>query len=365
LYANYNSLRRGESEAVKARTITALDRAAALKPMDIDAIRKLAEGYKMAGELEKAEPFYLELIDRLPSLPGIREKLADIYVRLGRKDKAAEQIEAISRADPGRVQPHFVLGMLARQENRLSDAAGYFEMALALKPDLEPAYYELAALKITLEKPAEALQLLDKARDRFGRRFAIEYFSAVAQSRSKSYGGAVRHFTEAEVIGKANEPERLSHGFYFEFGAALERNGDFAEAEKYFRKCLELSPNFPPAMNYLGYMWADRGENLDEARKLIEKAVELEPQSAEYLDSLAWVLFKLKQPREAFKWMQKAIGNSEKPDATLYDHLGDIHAELGEPDKAREAWRKSLDLESNDEVKRKLQGVSPGAGKKD
>jgi tetratricopeptide (TPR) repeat protein len=247
----------------------------------------------------------------------------------------------------------------------LTDAVGYFETALALKPDLEPAYYELAALKITLDKPVEALQLLDKARERFGRRFAIEYFAAVANSRSKNYGGAVRHFTEAEVIGKANEPERLSHGFYFEFGAALERNGDFPEAEKYFRKCLELSPNFPEAMNYLGYMWADRGENLEEARKLIEKAIELEPESAAYLDSMGWVLFKLKQPREAFKWMQKAIGHSEKPDATLYDHLGDIHAELGEPDQAREAWRKSLDLESNDEVKRKFDRVAPEAGKKD
>jgi Flp pilus assembly protein TadD len=63
--------------------------------------------------------------------------------------------------------------------------------------------------------------------------------------------------------------------------------------------------------------------------------------------------------------MQKAIGHSEKPDATLYDHLGDIHAELGELNKAREAWRKSLDLGSNDEVRRKLEQVSPEAGKKE
>jgi len=358
LYANYSAVRREEAEAVKAKTVLSLDRAAALKPRDIDPVRKLADGYKMMGELEKAEPFYLELIDRLPSLPGTREKLADIYLRLGKKDKAAEQIEAMSRADPGRVQPHYLLGVLARQENRLSDAAGYFEMALVLKPELEQAYYELAGLKVMLDKANEALDLLEKARNRFGRRFAIEYFAGVAHSRSKNYGNAVRHFTEAEVIGKANEPERLTHSFYFEFGAALERNGDFAEAEKCFRKCLELSPKFSEAMNYLGYMWADRGENLDEARKLIERAVELEPQNTAYLDSMAWVLFKLKEPRAAFQWMRKAMEHWDKPDPTLYDHLGDIHAELGEQDKAREAWRKSLDLESNDKVKEKL-GIVP------
>jgi len=365
LYANYSSLRREEAEAVRTKAVLALDRAAALRPRDIDSVRKLADGYKMMGELEKAEPFYLELIDRLPSLPGTREKLADIYLRLHQKDKAAEQIEAMSRADPGRVQPHYLLGVLARQENRLSDAAGYFEMALALKPELEPAYYELAGLKVMLDKPTEALDLLEKARNRFGRRFAIEYFAGVAHSRSKNYGGAVRHFTEAEVIGKANEPERLSHSFYFEFGAALERNGDSAEAVKCFRKCLELSPKFSEAMNYLGYMWADRGENLDEAKQLIEKAVELDPENTAYLDSMAWVLFKLKQPRAAFEWMQKAIERSDKPDPTLYDHLGDIHAELGEPAKAREAWRKSLDLESNDKVKQKLGIPSDAAPRSD
>lgn len=362
LYATYGSLRREEAEAVKAKAVLALDRSSSLKPLDIDSVRKLADGYKMMGELEKAEPFYLELIDRLPSLPGTREKLADIYLRLHKKDKAAEQIEAISRADPGRVQPHYLLGVLARQENRLSDAAGYFEMALALKPDLEPAYYELAGLKVMLDKADEALEVLEKARNRFGRRFAIEYFAGVAHARSKNYGSAVRHFTEAEVIARANEPERLTHSFYFEFGAALERNGEFAEAEKCFRKCLELLPNFSEAMNYLGYMWADRGENLGEARKLIEKAVELEPQSAAYLDSMAWVLFKLKAPREAIKWIRKAIEHSDKPDPTLYDHLGDIHAELGEQEKAREAWRKSLDLEPNDKVKQKLGIVPPEVG---
>src|SRR5439155_6653431 len=132
-------------------------------------------------------------------------------------------------------------------------------------------------------------------------------------------------FTEAEVIAKAGEPDNLTYIFYFQFGSTLERHGDYAEAEKYFRQCLELSPNFSEAMNYLGYMWADRGEKLDEAKKLIERAVELEPQNAAFLDSMGWVLFKLKQPRAALGWLQKAVEQSSEPDPTLYDHLGDIY----------------------------------------
>ena len=115
-------------------------------------------------------------------------------------------------------------------------------------------------------------------------------------------------------------------------------------------------------MNYLGYMWAERGEKLDEAKKLIEKAVELEPQNAAFLDSMGWVLFKLKQPRAALGWLQKAVEQSSEPDPTLYDHLGDIYCALKEFGKARDAWRKSVELEPSDQVKKKLETAPTGTG---
>ena len=179
----------------------------------------------------------------------------------------------------------------------------------------------------------------------------------MAYSRSKQYDTAMKHLTEAEVIARANEPQRLNQNFYYQVGAVLERKGDYAEAEKYFKKCLELSPNFAEAMNYLGYMWADRGENLEEAKKLISKAVEQEPRNAMYLDSLGWVLFKLRQPKEALEWLLKAVQEAEEPDPTLYDHLGEIYFALKDVRKAGEAWRKSVDLEANDTVKKKLESL--------
>jgi tetratricopeptide (TPR) repeat protein len=108
-------------------------------------------------------------------------------------------------------------------------------------------------------------------------------------------------------------------------------------------------------MNYLGYMWAEHGENLEEARKLIAKAVKAEPKNAAYLDSLGWVLFKLNQPKEALDYVIKAVELSDPPDATVYDHLGDIYLALRQPEKAREAWRKSLSIEASDQVRKKLE----------
>src|SRR5206468_1706633 len=154
-----------------------------------------------------------------------------------------------------------------------------------------------------------------------------------------------------------------THIFYYHLGAAYERIHKYEEAEKYFNKCLTLSPDYSEALNYLGYMWAERGVNLPRAREMIEKAVKLEPKKAEFLDSLGWVLFKMDKPKEALPYILKALDNSEEPDATLYDHLGDIYAALHETAKAREAWLKAINIEPNEQIQKKLgAAVTSGSG---
>jgi tetratricopeptide (TPR) repeat protein len=108
-------------------------------------------------------------------------------------------------------------------------------------------------------------------------------------------------------------------------------------------------------------MWAEHGMKLDKAKQLIEKAVKAEPKNAAYLDSLGWVLFKLDKPQEALGYVLKAVELNQEPDATLFEHLGDIYAALRQPDKAREAWTKSLAVEPNEGVRKKLQNASPSA----
>jgi tetratricopeptide (TPR) repeat protein len=213
--------------------------------------------------------------------------------------------------------------------------------------------------QIDLDKINEALATLDKARQKFPQSFALEFYTALAFSREKAYAEALQHFVTAEVIAKATDPKLLDEGFYFQLGATCERKGDYTQAEQYFQKSLQFAPGFAEAMNYLGYMWAEHDLKLDQAHELIEKAVQAEPKNAAYLDSLAWVLFKLKRPKEALTYALKAAELSEKPDATVFDHIGDIYAALKEPEKAREAWRKSLSLEKSEEVSKKLESSGP------
>jgi tetratricopeptide (TPR) repeat protein len=289
----------------------------------------------------------------------VRANLTDIYLRGSDHKRASEQLRAIVKDDPTNPQAHYFLGRLELEDKQPAEAADDLGKTILLSPDFESAYYFLALAQIEMDKSSTALATLDKARQKFAQSFDLEFYSGLAFSREKAFVEAFRHFTAAEVIAQATDPQLLREGFYFELGSTCERKGDYAQAEKYFQKCLVLAPDFAEAMNYLGYMWAEHGEKLDQARELIQKAVKAEPKNAAFLDSLAWVLFKQKQPQEALTYALKAAELSEKPDATVFDHIGDIYAALKQPEKAREAWRKSVSLEPNEEVSKKLDSGGP------
>ncbi len=109
-----------------------------------------------------------------------------------------------------------------------------------------------------------------------------------------------------------------------------------------------------PGMNYLGYMWADRGENLPRALELIRKAVDLEPSNGAYLDSLGWVYFRLNKLDKAEENL--LVASTLNPDdATVEEHLGDLWEKKGDLEKARESWKRALTLKPDPDNKLRLE----------
>ncbi len=355
LYSGHARANPTDAAYCRKCAVACLERAEALKPEDPYLLQRMADGYRQNGRVDRAEVLFLDLLEQHPGLPGVREALAEMYLMSGRKDEAAKQLEVITEERPSNERAAFFLGTIAFESGDYLEAERLFRRTVLLRPDFEPAYDDLAAVVLAQNRPADALRVIEQAQALFKESFQLEFLSAVALARLDRYDDAAQHFTTAEVLGKVNAPERLNSGFYFQFGAASERRGDFVQAEHLFRKCLSLQPDFAEALNYLGYMWAERGENMDEALRLIQRAVELEPNNAAYLDSMAWVLFKSAQAQEALGWMQKAIAFSEEPDPTLYDHLGDILAALGLKAEARQAWQQSLDLKADESIRKKFE----------
>jgi tetratricopeptide (TPR) repeat protein len=339
---------------LRPRIIALLDRAAAQEPEEPEEILRLADLYQLFGEGTKSIPLYERLLASDPDLPGLRERLAQIYLQQDNRDKAVEQLRALAVNQPGNPLPHYFLGVLALEAKQFQDASDAFNRVLVLRPDNQAIYFELAVAHLSNQKPEEALSILKRARDRFRPSFQLEFYSALASMDLERYEDAIRHFTAAEVIAGATAPDYLTPVFYFQSGVAHERAKRLDDAAVQFLKAIELKPDFADALNYLGYMWAEVGTNLERAHELIQKAVEIEPDNAAFLDSLAWVLHQMGRSEEALPHQVRAVELTKEPDATLLEHLGDIYQRIGKIDEARKAWQRALEVVPKPEVEKKL-----------
>lgn len=142
---------------------------------------------------------------------------------------------------------------------------------------------------------------------------------------------------------------------YFLLGAGYERTGKREKAVGALRRVLEIEPDFHAALNYLGYTYAEAGENLEEALRLVRRAVALDPDNGSYVDSLGWTYYRLGRHEQARDFLERAA-RLEPADATLHEHLGDVYVALGQNDRARQAYRRALELgdDNAEEVRRKL-----------
>ncbi|MGC3957368.1 MAG: tetratricopeptide repeat protein [Verrucomicrobiota bacterium] len=361
LYANCGQQFPPLRPLAQAKAVTLLDQLLAEDSVRGMARLKLADGFYLFNQTEKAARLYLDFLTHgeppSPLREILRAKLTEIYLRGKDNARATEQLLAITRDDPANAGAKYFLGALALQNRRWDEAMDWFRQALVINPDFEVAQLDLAAAQIAIGKNDEAITALKGWRNRKPASFALEYLLGLAFHGQEKYADAVTHFSAAELLARAAETNRLDTGFYFQVGVAHERLGKRETAAQYFEKSIALAPDNADALNYLGYMWAEQGENLLRARELIERALKLEPENDAFLDSMGWVLFKLGDARAALPYLEKSAAQLPQPDATVYDHLGDVYAALNQGDKAREAWAKSLTVEANAAVRQKLEAT--------
>jgi len=159
----------------------------------------------------------------------------------------------------------------------------------------------------------------------------------------------------------AAHPDQVVPGFLL--GSAYERSGQRDKAVEEFRRILKVEPDFHAALNYLGYTFAEQGVNLEEALKLVSRAVTLDPDNGAYVDSLGWTYYRLGRTEQARGTLERAA-RLEPEDATLQEHLGDVYVALGQMERARQAYQRALELEgdNHEQVRRKLGDLGKGKG---
>jgi Flp pilus assembly protein TadD len=145
----------------------------------------------------------------------------------------------------------------------------------------------------------------------------------------------------AQALSRIGEPSKADWRLLYAQGISLERTDHWPQAEAAFEKALKLDPDQPLVLNYLGYSWVDRGENLDVAKTMLNKAVELRPDDGFVVDSLGWAYYRLGEYGKAVTFLERAV-ELEPADPVINDHLGDAYWRAGRQREARFQWQRAL-----------------------
>ncbi|MGH7110423.1 MAG: tetratricopeptide repeat protein, partial [Stellaceae bacterium] len=318
---------------------------------------------------------------------GQPEKAQKLYQRFVRENPGSELAEAVQDEKPaaapkplidsasaGLAEAFFDLASVVNNPETIDLALLYDRFALELRPHLTLARLLVADILSAEKQPRRSLVLLDEIPSNSPYYWSAQLRVAAAldetgqsdraivllEKLSKQYpdraGAAIqlgdilrqeKRFPEAveaynEAVARLrteNLPARWS--LYYSRGIALERSGQWKRAEADLLHALQLKPDEPFVLNYLGYTWIDRGEHLQRALKMIEKAVSLRPEDGYIVDSLGWAHYRLGQYKLAVQYLQKA-SELVPEDPTINDHLGDAYWQVGREIEARYQWQMAL-----------------------
>lgn len=321
----------------------------------------------------------------------IKERLAGTYGNLP-LTRLAESIEAgqeppviVDTASKGAAEVLYgVSGLLARGRNRLI-ALAYSRLATYLDPDLTEAQlliaqildrdeqYE-AAIAAYAKIPddaaealtaqigmAEAMQAAGEAEEAIEALYeTVDRFPNELEAHT-SLGDMLRRESKFEDAGKAYDGavallpsiEPYHWALFYQRGITFERSKQWDKAEADFRKALELEPDQPDVLNYLGYSFVELGRNLEEAEKMIEKAVEQRPEDGYIVDSLGWVLYRVGEFDRAVPHLEKAV-ELRPVDPIINDHYGDALWMVGRKIEAVFQWKRALSFEPEDDVAERI-----------
>ena len=271
----------------------------------LEMLERLGSYQLAAGKVQDAVASYHQIADVDPSLGSKVAVTTVIALRDGKEFKAAKQeADAGLKKFPGDKQLIEVHAMVLGDLNQ-TDAA-------------------ISELK--------ALPNYSKDRE------VLLQFLIPVQDKAKRFDDERKTLEAADAL--ATNPQEKEQVEFLR-GAMFEREKNFDAAEKSFRKVLDTDGNNAGALNYLGYMFADRGVRLDEAKQLISKALDVDPGNPAYLDSLAWVHYHQDQLDQAVDELHQAI-DKISDDPTIHDHLGDVYLKQGKVKEAIQQWELSV-----------------------
>lgn len=353
------------------------------------AAEALGAVYERKGQVQKAALLYASYMDRHP------QSLAMPF-HLDRLERGEPPLATMLTPAEGLAEAYLDIATLLSQENAVDPALLMARYSLSLRPEDD----------ITRLLVGEVMEIQNRFET------AIEVYGSIPASSPHSWNARLRSATSLEQIGRADGAIDILKGMVnertdrpdaliqlgdvlriqqdyapaadaydkaierlggktqvgwrllYRRGIAHERAGEWNKAEADFLQALEIEPEQPYVLNYLGYSWVDMGMNFDQAEDMLKRAVELQPDDGYIVDSLGWVYYKLGRFDDAVEQLEKAV-ELKPDDPTINDHLGDAYWQIGRYHEARFQWHRALSFNPTEElrttVEAKINGQVPSA----
>jgi predicted Zn-dependent protease len=387
------------------------------EPLNIELQRQQAYFFLRAGQPEQARKAFKALTETDPKDLRSQFYLAEAMSDLEQYGEAAAIYKKLLATNPADAEVLASYGLALTGQKKWDEATMAFNSLLAIPNSADNlttlartqlAYIELMrgnydaavesakhvfvfrdkpntqAVNIAMDalrrqkKYAQALELLQPLVEKYGNEpfITARYVEMLARTGDKTKAqtaaasqaklgprntiAAAEAFIQAEdypsaiaIIREAVKASPDDVDLRFSLGSTLERSGDRKGAEEAFQAVLAKSPEHAPTLNYLGYMWAESNQNLDRAQEMLLRAVGQEPRNGAYIDSLGWVYYRQGNFELAEKYLTDAAHLLPK-DATVQEHLADVLAKRGQPQRALAVYRSALALEPTPDEEAKI-----------
>jgi tetratricopeptide (TPR) repeat protein len=354
-----------------------------LDPNALRVVQAYGSWLSRTGTKEDALKVFEDFDKLLPNHPLITAAIASI--------KRGEKLPPLVDSPiTGAADALYSLGSaLTRREDELSLAnrgLAYLQLSLYLNPTQQLAMLSLADLYEAMKKPElavkiyeripadsplkrgaeiqmaidldsldrtdDAKKILDRLIEAKGDTRDATLALANIQRERKQYAECAGTYSRA--IDTIPNPDKSNWAVFFSRGICFERSKQWAKAEADLKKALELYPDQPQVLNYLGYSWVDQGIHLDEGVAMIKRSVEQRPDDGYIVDSLGWAYYRLGNYEDAVKQLDKAV-ELKPTDPTINDHLGDAYWKVGRTLEARFQWAHARDLKPEPEDLKKIE----------
>jgi tetratricopeptide (TPR) repeat protein len=328
-YGSFLSRQGNNAEALKV--FATFEEALPRHPLIVEAVNELKAGKKLPPMVDTPQAGAAEVLYGLGSALGRRggEDLGLVYLQLALYLVPSHPLALLS------------LGDLYEAMKKPELANKTYERVPLSSPLQRNAQIQLALNLDTLEKTDEAKASLEKLiAANPGDLEAIMALGNVLRGR-KQFAECADVYTKG--IDTITKTEKSNWVIYYFRGICLERAKQWGKAEADLKKSLDLFPDQPHVLNYLGYSWIDQGLNLDDGMRMIKRAVEQRADDGYIVDSLGWAYYRLGNMDEAVKHLERAV-ELKPEDPTINDHLGDAYWRVGRTLEARFQWSHARDL---------------------